>query len=874
MLKPIIITIVLFCLSISGFAQNSVKGRVIDEKGEPLSYATVALLNPVDSTLKFFGVTNNKGIYQIKHIKTGKYIMQFSFVGMDVIYENITIPAEKGEDLGDKTMKASLLDEVIIVAEYVPVKFKSDTVEFNTKAFETKPDAVVEDLLKKIPGVEVDEAGNVKAMGEDVQEVLVDGKEFFGKDLKVATKNLPADAVDKVQVYDKKTYEAVFMGVDDGVRDRTINLLLKEDRKKGYFGNLEAGPGTEEHYKIGGKIYKFSKKYQAAFLGMYNNINEFGHSGHGKGHWGQQINGLNTTIAGGMNLSFNPTKYNRYFISYLASSTKTTLEQKTSTENFIIDGSYFQNKDLIEDERDTPHKINFGIRHNFNKSHNLTFDGDISISANDVVSNMLTNTSVNDTLINSLNNSTDNLSDLTNAEARAVYIFKLNKEKTQVKTNFKVLYNKSISDFNWSNITTIFNPNSIDVVDQYQDNNTEEFNVSINPTFVQQITKFWHISANVNIGSKNENLSRKYGLKNETTYIDSLSPDFKTIGSFVKPALSLQRSTNKSQLQFTLGAGWDEMDKEVWEVSIGNKSYFHILPGFSYENSYRKGRRIKFGYNSGVNMPNVNQLIPVANTINPLSIYQGNTNLTPEYNHNLSFSWSIFDQFSFTSMFSRIGAAYTENKISMSQTVNENLVKLITPENVPYNYNVYSFIYFSTPIRSLGIKINAISHESWNKGISIVNSSENINTSFTHSIKLNVENRIKEKWDVMIGGSVSLTDSKLSISESLNNVYYNTSFFSDIRFTPNETWSFETKANIVNYNTENFNESLSMPMLSAGISFFFLKDKKASLSVNGVDLLDKSANIVQISETNYLMYQESNAIGRYVMLRFKLKVGR
>lgn len=188
MLYRFILVAALFCISVSAFTQRTIKGTVFNEEDEPLINATVVLLSPVDSTMKYFGVTNKNGLYQIKNIRDGNYIMQFSFVGSELLNE---------------------------------------------------------DLLKKIPGIEVDVSGNIKALGEEVTKVLVDGKEFFGSDKKVAVKNLPADAIDKVEVYDKKSYEAEFTRIDDGVRDRTINLELLEEAKAGNLGNLEVGAGQE-----------------------------------------------------------------------------------------------------------------------------------------------------------------------------------------------------------------------------------------------------------------------------------------------------------------------------------------------------------------------------------------------------------------------------------------------------------------------------------------------------------------------------------------------------------------------------------------------------------------------------------------------------
>ena len=170
------------------------------------------------------------------------------------------------------------LGEVVVEEDYIPLRFKTDTIEYNTAAFVTKPDAVVEDLLKKLPGLDVDRAGNIKAMGEDIKKVLVDGREFFGSDPKMATRNVPADALRKVQVYDKRSDESEFTGIDDGTRDKTLNLMLKEDKKNAVFGELLGGGSKDGHYQASGKVYKFSKKNQFAALGMMNNINQFGFS--------------------------------------------------------------------------------------------------------------------------------------------------------------------------------------------------------------------------------------------------------------------------------------------------------------------------------------------------------------------------------------------------------------------------------------------------------------------------------------------------------------------------------------------------------------------------------------------------------------------
>jgi hypothetical protein len=271
-------------------------------------------------------------------------------------------------------------------------------------------------------------------------------------------------------------------------------------------------------------------------------------------------------------------------------------------------------------------------------------------------------------------------------------------------------------------------------------------------------------------------------------------------------------------------------------------------------------------------MPSVTQLYPFPNTLNLLSIFQGNRDLDPEYSHNLNASWWYFDQFSFTSVFALLGGGYTKDKIGWSQYTSEELITAISPINTPQQRSIYSYISFSTPIRKLGIKISLASHENWSRGMGLVNGGDNTQTNFTHGLRLRLENRKKQKWDVALGGNLSITDARYSIS-SMNTVYYNSSLFTDIRFTPNEKWSFETDATVVNYNAENLDGSVSIPLLTAGISHYFLGGERATFSLRGYDLLNRQQGFRHSSQGNYLMQQEWNIIGRYVMLEFKLRIG-
>src|SRR6478736_7417252 len=279
-MKRILLFLSLIICSSSAFAQKFViTGQVLDSLSNPLPSATVMLLNPKDSSLVNFSVSDARGVFEMKNVNRGSYQVKVTFVGLAPFTKNISTSENSVVDVGRLKMEplTKQLDEVVIV-DKAPVTVKRDTIEFNAGSFKTKANANVEDLLKKLPGVEVETDGTVRAQGEQVQRVTVDGREFFGRDPKLATRNLPADAVDKVQVFDKKSDQSTFTGIDDGQREKTINLELKEEKRTGAFGNMMGGAGTEDRWQGKASINRFAKGQQLSFLGMGNNVNEQGFS--------------------------------------------------------------------------------------------------------------------------------------------------------------------------------------------------------------------------------------------------------------------------------------------------------------------------------------------------------------------------------------------------------------------------------------------------------------------------------------------------------------------------------------------------------------------------------------------------------------------
>ncbi len=904
--KSIFLGLWLIVLGLQSFGQSwTLFGDLYDDQAKPLASGTVVLLNPADSTMEYFGITNGQGHFEIRNIREGAYLLQASFMGFRAFYYPITLPRAEGADVGDILMQPLPVDleGAEVVGEAVPLQIHGDTVVYNAAAFRTRPDAMTEELLKKLPGVEVDRAGNIKAMGEDVNTVYVDGKEFFGSDPTVATRNIPADAIDKVKVYDKKSDESEFTGIDDGTRNKTVNLELKEDKKKGVFGDVLAGYGSGQHYKASGKVYRFTDKIQMAGLGMINNVNEYGFSfndyldfsggilamegGGGsakialKGdaafpiNFGQPVDGLATSGAGGLNFSYSTDKHNRTYISYLINGSDKDLEQETLTERYTKDGSFFTGDQTGQLTGDLAHRINFGLRRRLDSTHNLIFNGNVALMYRDLARLQETETWTGEELVSSQFNDRGELSDRISGDLSGTYYRMLGKNNSVLKFSADGNYSRGLDQIQIDNQTDYIAGNEQDLFSQFQDNRTDRLGFSLLAAYTQKIGKGLYLDPIIRLGETLEELDRVQGpLENGSVPVDSLSPDFQKDYRWIRPGFSFRWNTNKSQLSIGILGEFGSLGTSLNDLAYPEAKLSYFVPTVSWDYSATAGRKFNVYYASSVNTPTVNQLLPVVNSLNPLNVYYGNPVLRPEYNHTAMVHWLIFDQFSFTSFMLALSGGYTSDKINWSTTVTDDLAQISTLTNVDWDYNARLNIDFSTPIRKLGIKINLDGEESWNRGLSQVNEVNNIYNTLSQRYSLSADNRKKLKWDVESGLGLSLTHTWYQIQESLNKRYFDLSWFADIRYTPSEKWHFEVTADVTSYSDLGTDGAIRVPLLRAEVSHFFLAHKRGVLTLSGFDLLDRNQNVTRLSELNYLRETRSNTTGRYLMLTFKYRLNK
>ena len=371
MKKIITLSLILFTV-ITGIqaqkADGSIKGKLVDTTAkQPVADATISILNATDSSLATFTLSNKQGVFEVKGLVAGDYRVVITSKGYESIRKKVTLTAtDKLIDLGTlSAQKDFKMLEGVTISTESPIQVKNDTIQFNTSGFKTQPNATLEDLLKKIPGMEVDKEGAVKSQGETVQKVLVDGKEFFGTDPKLATKNLTADMIESVQVFDDMSDQAKFTKVDDGSRSKTINIKLKKDRNKGYFGRSTFGYGSDDRYEANFSINKFKGNQRISLLFNSNNINKQGFSfsdiissmggfsggaggGGGRGGGGGGFGGLNfggtstgitKSTAAGLNYTDEWGTKIKVTGSYFYSTTRPVQEYSTFRKTFFANDS-------------------------------------------------------------------------------------------------------------------------------------------------------------------------------------------------------------------------------------------------------------------------------------------------------------------------------------------------------------------------------------------------------------------------------------------------------------------------------------------------------------------------------------------------------
>ncbi len=887
----------------AGANYYKLSGRITDTTGLGLEGVSVSLLDPLDSTLVRFGVTNNYGNYIISDAKEGDYLLQIALMGYYTQYKFVAITpgcvCDEGTDTLAVNEKAHLLTEVIISGERVPVRIVGDTLEYNAGSFKVKPDAVVEDLLRKLPGIEVDKEGNIKSMGKSVDKILVDGKEFFGDDPKIASRNLPADAIDKIQAFEKRTEESLFSGIDDGQREQTLNLLLKDGKKAGYFGEVQGGLGMPDKYESALKAFKFRQRSQVAALGMVNNINKFGFTFEDYLNFngglsslvksggrlelnpdevpvdfGQPVSGKVTSAALGLNYMLEPWKDTRLTFNYMGNGAQKWLDQYIYSRNFTPGGDFEKEDQSYSASDNQAHRVSASWRTQVDSTHLLTINAYGAMGSNNNDGRLYSQSLENRLLQNELNNRIANKGFRMETGGVATWVKKGRSVWPVWQTTMSVTHTLRNDNSRWHNETSY--PGIVPVSDeQHLDNRRVRTLAAISSLIARSLGKGYFLEPFIGGNMERETNRRIQGpLAQEEVIIDSLSPVFYRDVMRMHSGLTLKKNRKYMQWNMSLKAEKVMLITYLNGMQLGRANYIYGLPSAFFQKDLSKGKRLALRYNTEIYMPDVLQLLPTTDYSNPLLQTKGNPQLRPEYTHSLGGSYHLFDQFAMSFLNVSLNARYTRNRIDWNRTILPDFSQQLQMANTPYALQTQLGAQYSKPLNRWGIRVQVGINERWIRSVIGVNEVENRTNTLNHQLDLSLGNIGNDLWDVRCGGTIVWSDTRYAMNRELNNVYYNYTGFAHIGFRPSKNWNFVVSADVTHYTARSFDAPVTIPLLKAEIAYYVFSNQRGTITLRGFDLLDRNKAIQRTSQLNYLMEQRSNTIGRFFILSFAYKLNK
>lgn len=856
----------LFTLINSAYSQINIKGRILDKADDkPLTNASIILLNR-DSVLRYFNRANEEGRFQIKNIKPGSYIMLATYPKFELYSDTIQI-SDKDLDLHDIKINSqrNVLQEVIVTRR-LPITLKGDTIEYDAGSFATEKNAKLEDLLRRLPGFTVTGDGTITAQGKSVQKVFIDGEEFFGYDPKIAIRNVRADAVDKVQLYEKKSEEAELSGIDDGVRIQTVNVVLKEKARKGLFGNMEALGGSKGLYAGNLFAAKFNKTERIGVTASQNNMGSS--SGReGSLRMNNQITGepLNTNLGANYENQFfkKALKVNANY-GYDNSSDKNRSE--TYNKNVLPDESIQEKNSKNYNER---HSRSNSFRSNISMRLDSTQHVELQSNANWANNDNLT---YNDSktgdesgnLISDFSENNQSNSSSSNNSFRLNYRKRLKAGRSvnlMVGNNHK----ESNSDSKVNSRTYFYKTGDSTIIDQnrYSQNNGNDFSTSIN--FNNRISDYVNLALGYSFNhSKNTNTQRS--INNITQKFDSLY--------------------SQNQIDDNSNQGVNvhfSYRREKWEINFSNRTFFKnqklsdsyrsidLARNFWDNNlnvdaNYRlsNNKNIRFAYQSSNIIPSFDQLQPLQPQTNPLFQQVGNPDLKRAVNNNISANYNAFSLLKGTNININGNLSFVNNPIVNKTTILDNSAQISTYENLSgkSNWNGGLNINHMQPLANRRINFNKSANVRFNNSYSytkfeggqsggefLLNNAKNANFSLGSSLN----EQDSEGFDFDFSANAGFNIQQNSINRQFNATSFQGGTSTYVKyFLPKK---FNIVANIFyNYTgpTKLYKKSINQFYTNIELEKKVLKDESMTLSVKAFDIFNTFNNTRRsASDTNY-----------------------
>jgi hypothetical protein len=796
------------------------------------------------------------------------------------------------------------MSTVTVTARRPPVVINGDSVEFNSENFKTAPNAVVEDLLKKMPGMEVDKAGGITVNGKKVTKVFVNGKEFFTGDPVMATKNLPADAVDKIQVYDRKSDQAMFTGIDDGSEETAINLKLKKDRNKSTFGKLNGGAGTPSVFDLQGNVNVINNDEQLSAIGGANNTNRQNFSNRniinfsgggggrpgagggvtvnfsgGSGETDANAQGIADTYSIGGNYSniFNDKKTE--FNANLSVSDVTRNNISSSFTQNLTPGNAFNrisNANSIAGNK----QQNFGstIDHKVNDNFSFRFTPSLGFQQTTNYSEDSTQTYLtNGNLLNSNTTVSSSASDAVNAASTLLLRKKFAKKGRTISSTITQSFNRSNSTGNQftEQLSYINNKLSNDsILDQQNSRKGENSSYSANLIYTEPLGKKSLLEFNTYLSKSIGSSSRRIFDRNDATdnydlLNTRLTNEFNSEYTYSGGGMSYR--SNQKKYNFSTGFSLQKAVLDGENISAKTKisqSFQDILPNATFRYNFSQTKNLNVDYRTSTNQPSITQLQPVLDqsNINRQSI--GNPDLKRSYVHNLNVRFFSSKILAGKSFFSTLNASTTNNSIVNYDSVLPNRTILTRPVNVDGAYRINGSVNYGFGIKKLKSRLSFGLNAGLNNNISYANGLLNTIVTKSTGPSMSYAYIVDDVIDINLTARYSFSQTSNEVNPNLNTNFLTKVFGADMtNYLPfnivlNQSFNYAINTG----RAEGFNTAI--PIWNASFSKFFLKNKRAEIKMSAFDLLNKNIGINRNVSQNQIVDRSYNVISQYFMLTF------
>ena len=901
-------------------AEYAVSGVIADAAGAGLGGAMVVALAKPDSVLTRFTTSSGDGVFALGDLGPGEYILQVTLLGYGTVRQDLSLA---GEDVNVGTINLEVMavevDPLVVTLDHVPFLNRRDTLGYNALAFRTRPNATVEDLLRQLPGIEVETDGSITAQGEEVENVLVDGREFFGGDPTMATQNLPAEAVDRVEVYDKESDMAEFTGIADGEEERTINLELKEEARSGYFGRTSGGLGADmenasvtpgfgedvaariergrEPGRVAGgipyagalSINRFSPTTQLALLGSANNVNQAGFGwgdamsfgGRDFGRGGGDDDGLTETrmLAFNVNHDFGGNDDNWIRTSYRL-STLDNFQNETRRQEQLLgtSASSLVDRATRTDTENSSHRVNLNSQFTLSEGHELRLRGNLNAR-----SSLLDRADFQDTrsgtgqFLTAAATNYDVDGDDVGGDARLTWRKRLDDSGRSLFAEARV--NLSDSD-RLTNLASSIEGNVENTRARAGDVLQEQTNIG------QTLTHSVRLSMTQPMPW--ESMLEVYGersatAEDENQSVFDIGPDGRTVNplltsgfertySYLRGGFRFNRTSEAGRLVLGLRLQGSDLEGTILGRSeeIAN-GYTHVLPNAEYRMQVDDRRTLQFRYSTSTREPRMTDLQPFVDNRDPLRIRMGNPDLQPEYTHRLRTEYRFFDTFSFVNLFTHANVSFTTNDIAQSRTVTERGLQTISPVNLGTSWSANGGASFGRPLRWMGGQVDLNYDLRYSSSNELVNDLENRSRSLAHTFGIELENRAKEDYDVRGGAKLTLSDVSYSLNEELNEDYLTSTLYAiaDLHMGP---WTLGTEFQWRLYDQDLFGPGRNVALWEASLRRLILNDQ-AEIRLVAFDILGQNQGVSYTNSPGFIQESRVESLTQYVMLNFTWYLG-